>query len=214
MKDIKKIELVLENCESIDITNAVGDFDIDDVHIKIRRIATNCIAKTLCTNTVFIQLYKNGEYVYHSFDNNNNSINRLKTYKDITSIDIEYQDGSIESYYVDYDEGENEGMLGSENINQQIYETENNLFILISASKTFTDFDIEEVDADWYLTEDVNAKIDLKARGWEELFNSEESYRASLKSENLTVSLKKDKICLIKIGDIESSILFDTNVFN
>ena len=199
MNSVKKIELVLENCEVIDVTNATGDFFIDDVHIEVSRIASNCIAKLLKTKEFFIQLYKFGEFKFIGFGDTD-PITRLKDYKDITSIELTYDDGLVESYYVDYDEGENEGALGADNINQKTYETENSLFILVSANKTFDDFNIEEVDADWYLENDVNARLNLRENGWKELINHGDFYEFYLASKQLFISLSQDSVKMLKVG--------------
>lgn len=199
MNSVKKIELVLENCEVIDVTNATGDFFIDDVHIEVSRIASNCIAKILKTKEFYIQLYKFGEFKFSSFGDTD-PITRLKDYKDITSIELTYDDDLVESYYVDYDEGENEGALGADNINQKTYETENSLFILVSANKTFDDFNIEEVDADWYLENDVNARLNLRENGWKELINRGDFYEFYLASKQLFISLSQDSVKMLKVG--------------
>lgn len=213
MSTIKTIELILENCETIDVTNAVGDFQLNDIHVSVHRIASNCIAKVLLAKNVFIQLYKDGEFNPHLFDDKLTPIERLKTYRDITSVVVTYVDGTEETYAVDYDEGEEEGLLGAENINQQCRETETSLFILISASQKLEDMEIEEIDSEWYLDENVKARIDLKARGWQELFNNEIIYQSYLPTKKIGVSLSHSIVRLSHVDEILQSVEFNPNVF-
>ena len=150
MKNIKSIELILENCEVIEIESKyIGMFRMDDIRTSIYRIACNAISKSQTAHSVAIEIFSEANVKYSPFGNCEEQLKfyRLAEWKDITSIELHYEDGSTETYYVDYDDGENDA-LGAENLNQKNYiSTLGNLYIVIEKDKTVFDyFDKEEVE--------------------------------------------------------------------
>lgn len=215
MKQIKRIELVLENCEIIDITGAIGVFYMDGLSTKIKRMFINSVSKYNCVETVGIQLYRNGAFDGLLFDEID-PIERLKNFKDITSIDITYDDDSQESYFVDYDEGSAEGMLGAENINQQFAELTNSVFILISAKEKIDESLLNSLsdDEEFLLSESVVAKYHLRKRGWKELLNHESLYQIYDEKEKLDISLDREHVKLIKLDTPFRITDFKTEIFS
>lgn len=152
MKELKTIEIGFENCESITISkNMIGEFNLDDTRPIIRRIACNSISKYWAAGEIQMELFRCKNQTYKPFGQleEQDMLERVSQYRDITSIDIIYEDGTTEFYLVDYDEGENEGCLGAENINEDLYVSElGNVYICISrCKKKVADyFDLNEIN--------------------------------------------------------------------
>jgi hypothetical protein len=150
MKGLKQIEIGFENCETITISkNMIGRFSLDDIRPVIRRIACNAINKYWVAGEVQMEIFRCGNQKYKPFGQleEQDMLERLSEYKDITSIDILYEDGTTESYLVDYDEGEYEGCLGAENINEHIYISDlGNIYVVISKDKKIEDFFGNEIN--------------------------------------------------------------------
>lgn len=142
MKNLKSIEFIFENCETMIIpAERIGDIFIGDLDTHIHRIACNCISKVTVAKEIFIEIF-----------NMNSEDKTLKRFEisDIASIQLNYEtEGNIEDfdiYYVEYDEPQGqEGYVGAENINQQSYVSSlNNIYILISKNnkiETYIDKD-------------------------------------------------------------------------
>ena len=150
MNNVKEICLVLENCDSITFpANVIGDFRIEKINEEVERIAINCIAKVIYANSIFIEIYKDGNIEYAQFgflEDQIKKFERLKDSNDITSIEIKYEDDTVDSYFVDYDES-NDG-LGAPNINEKTYiSSYGNLYIVIDKEKELKDFvNLEEIE--------------------------------------------------------------------
>lgn len=144
MKSIKSIEFVFENCECFSIdAKYLGEFELSDIHQCIHRIASNCIAKMDCANTVAIEIFSEGNKEYSPFgvrDRDETLFDRFM-YHDITSIEIVYDDETSETYYVDYEGDE---------INEYQKNYMNNfgdMYIVISKDKGIFDFfDEDEIN--------------------------------------------------------------------
>lgn len=137
MKEIKKIVFGLENLEVIEFDKRhIGNFLMEGISNSISRIACNFIAKMNTVSEVAIEIFSEANGQYQSFVEDENNFKRLTTVRDITSITVVYEDDSEETFYVDYDEGEDDGKLGAENRNQTSKITElGNLYIVISKEK-------------------------------------------------------------------------------
>ena len=158
MKNIKSIELILENCDSIKIErDKIGEFFLGEIETKIARMAVNSIAKYKKSNLFLLELFKKADVNYHPFgmDEEESVFNRLTTWHDITGIDIIYENGKVENYLFSYDEGEYENELGAVNINEDTYISElGNLYIVISKDKKKV--------TDYFSLEDINDEAQMK----------------------------------------------------
>lgn len=152
MKDLKSIDIILENCEVIKIDgNDIGDFYLGKIETEIARLAVNSIAEYQIANKVMIELFKRADVNYNPFgmEETESVFNRLTTWHDITGIDVNYEDGDVKGFLVSYDEGKDEGKLGAPNINEDTYVSElGHLYIVISKEKEKVSdlFDIETIN--------------------------------------------------------------------
>jgi len=141
MKTIKKVEFIFENCEHFSIdANYFGDFCIENIHENIYRCGLNAIGKFIVADTVVFEIYSEADTLYNCFGEDRNKFDRIKSYMDITSLELVYDDGSIETIYVDYEDSI-EGQLGTSNTNQKVYKSElGNLYIVIAKDEDIEDF--------------------------------------------------------------------------
>lgn len=142
MVEIKSITLGLENCEDLVLKKSVlGRFVIKDIDTKI----ADTVGKYSTAKTVAIEIFSEGNAEYESFGSHKETIfNRLQSFRDICSIDIQYKDGTKDSYSVDY----NEDKFSEENLNEKVYLSKaGNLYIVIAKDKEVEDFfEIKEID--------------------------------------------------------------------
>lgn len=150
MKNIKSVELILENCETIEIeAKYFGMFKMDDIRTGIYRIACNAISKSQTAHSIAFEIFSEANVKYAPFGSCEEQLkfHRLTQWKDITGIELKYEDGSVETYYVDYDDGE-DNALGAENLNEKVHISRlGNLYIVIEKDKTIFDyFDKDEIE--------------------------------------------------------------------
>lgn len=136
---IKELTIAFENCESMTFNgNVIGEFEIRDIQTVIRRIASNSIDKYQIADTVFFELFAEGNTEYDPFGiekERTTAFDRLQKYMDITSIEITYEDGTTDEIYVDYNTNGHCG-LGADNVNQTVYLSRlGNIYVLISENK-------------------------------------------------------------------------------
>ena len=161
MKHIKKVELMLENCEVIDFEpKYLYDFVLDDIKERVSRKAVDCIGVSKKALTIKMSINKKADRINKPFGTEmpepDTVFERLCNFHDITGISLTYSDGTEETYYVDYDEGDKEGMLGAPNINQDTYiNAHGHLYITICANKKvedlFTEDELKEDIGHWTL---------------------------------------------------------------
>jgi len=119
--DIKEIQLCLENMDSITFNRKdIGDFFIGDIKSSISRMGCNYIGSLTVASQFVLEVKKEANIVENNENyGKRNLFDRLTKYNDITAITIVYKTGKTDHYSVSYDEGENEGKLGADNINQK-----------------------------------------------------------------------------------------------
>lgn len=157
MKEITKIELVLENCESITIdTKYFSVFKISGIEEKYERLA-NIVAKYKKAHCIEFVLHKDANKEYHPFGNWEDKTTvfaRLIRHHDITQLNLFYEDGKTENIIVDYDEEPGKEMvLGAENINMDTYyNKKGHLFLSICKGKTIDNlFDGYDKEDNFYI---------------------------------------------------------------
>lgn len=138
---IEKVILTLENCEEIELQKE------SIVNIFVGGITRNIYTTSeyFSADCFFLQLAQTANLDVHTFGIESESENTFKRleYGDICNVDIQYEDRPNETFTVKYNE---EGdYLGAPNTYQcTTYDNDGNLCILISDSKNFSDFGINE----------------------------------------------------------------------
>ena len=135
---MKNIVLVLENCEEIVIPREdIGAFVVKDFTEAFGKTAVNHFAYFKTAKYVILQikdssrLYKPFEGLCQVPDEPTSVLDRL-TANDICAIEVNYPwDDEKYYWYVDYYEGESEGVLGAPNINQMTIDKFGDIWIAI-----------------------------------------------------------------------------------
>lgn len=176
MKHIRKIDIILENCECITLdAKYFGEFMLEGINEHIRRIASNSISKSKYANEVAIEIFKEANNVeYSPFGSNKTSkiFDRLTQYNDITSFRVYYgNEEDIKDKKRKKDEEKEEyediyiswyGDSDNENESQISYiSSQGNLYIVIAKDKNIDDYfvseDIEDVETmDFHRTMIIN----------------------------------------------------------
>lgn len=89
----------------------------------VRRVASNSISKHIVANEIIMEIFEEGNLRYKPFGclDESKTLKHLSSFRDITLITAVYEDEPEDTFYIHYDEGEQEGILGAENINEDIY---------------------------------------------------------------------------------------------
>ena len=158
MKEISKIELVLENCETITIdAKYFVFFKISNIEQKYERLA-NIVAKYKKAHCIEFVLHKDANKEYHPFGNweqKTTVFTRLIRHHDITQLNLFYEEeNEPENIIVDYDEEHGKEMvLGAENINMDTYyNKKGHLFLSICKDKKIEElFDRYDKEDNFYI---------------------------------------------------------------
>lgn len=119
--DIKEITLYFENLDDVTIPRQyIGSFYLGKFERSIARRGCNWIGESIWVDKFFIEIHADANQEQYSRNfGKRYPFNRLMEYQDITNIEIIYKTGKKEKYGVNYDEGDDEGKLGANNILQQ-----------------------------------------------------------------------------------------------
>ena len=151
IRDIKSIDFTFENCEGFSIeAKHFGYVCIDDIKTRIERIACNAISEMHIACKVYIEIFKEADCDYSCWGMNMmKKFDRFLQFNDITSLTLEYDDGSTEEIWVDY--------RGEHNEINDIQTTKKsslgNLYIVISAENNVEDVFPDEYIEDKYCIE-------------------------------------------------------------
>lgn len=140
MKDVKKIEIIFENCEYIEFTpKDFGIFLLDDITTSISRIACNSISELKHAKTVALEIFDTKlDSTYNPFgiqDKAQTVKKRFALCDDITSIHITFVDDSKQEYYVEWGEDEYTNEYQKTELGKN-----GNLYIVIGKDKNISDF--------------------------------------------------------------------------
>lgn len=159
MKDVDKITLIFENCEEMKIPkHVIGHFLIDGLHESVSRIASNSISMMKQADTFAMEIMKKSDSIpYYPFERKDKTdkmtmIGRISEYSNISAVELEYEDGTSDYIYVDYDEGDCMGVLGAPNVNQTSRISANgHLYVVVSSEESVDDlFSRDVVDSPDY----------------------------------------------------------------
>lgn len=135
MKEVQSVTLVLENCEFLTFDQKdIGHFWCDEITSTIARIACNAITRLDYCKEFFIQLRNTANQTYDSFGgpSEHTTFERLHTFDDVTSVEVTYDDGSVDSCNVPW----NEGNEYSNKFQTSFISDGGHLYLLISGTKT------------------------------------------------------------------------------
>lgn len=137
MKSIKKLSIIFENCESVNIeTDYIGYVELSDIKNSIRKVACNCIGYSSVCETFLISIdHKIPKQTETYGDKLINPIDRLNEYKDIVSISVTYEDDSEEEIYLPWGDREYTNQYQENYINKF-----GDIFICISEDHKLSDF--------------------------------------------------------------------------
>ncbi len=150
MKNVKSVNLILENCEVINIEpQYLGQLFLDKIRTKVYRIAMNSISRMQVVNRVAIEIFSEANVPYDSFgeESKETIFERLTNYNDITQIELIYDDDcrDTELFIVNW---EDDDKCGCTNKLQKSYISKpGNLYITIGRKLKLKDvFDKEEIE--------------------------------------------------------------------
>ena len=150
MKNVKSVNLVLENCEVINIeAKYFGQLLLEKIRTKVYRVAMNSISRMQVVNRVAIELFSEANVPYDSFgeESRETIFDRLTNYNDITQIELLYDDEGkdTELFIVNWVDGDK---CGCTNKLQKSYTSKpGNLYILIGKDMKLKNFfDKEEIE--------------------------------------------------------------------
>ena len=213
MKTCKKIEVNFENCEIIDITNAIGDFNMEGLTTSISRVAMNCISNIVSADLVQMQIYLDGELKDGFIISENVSLCERLTHKDIVSLNFTYEDDTEETVYVNY---------GGDADEYNPYQTSKigpngDLYIVISKDKTVDDIYTDEVIKDLetakncFMDDKVRAKNNLRSSGWKITWQGKETFQAI--KNNIIITLSNSQVIIHNLLDYDSPVVFTSFEF-
>ena len=150
MRQLKAIVLGFENCEEFRIKkNRIGDFLVEDIERSIARRAVNSISEMYIANEVAIELFPEDDNTYAPFGFEEERMDKFDriSHGDITSIDLEYTDGSADAFYVPYEE-EGHGDVGLPNIHQKTHLSGTGCLYLVISKTNGIDryFDMNKIE--------------------------------------------------------------------
>lgn len=144
-KEIAKISLVLENCDSLDIYRKdIGIFYLGGISKSFSRIASNSISESQVASEFYIEIHKDANTNENrdiNFSDDEMPFERIAKHQDITQIGLEFEDGTFDHYLLNW-----EGDSDYENEAQTsvVSDVNGSLFIVVSEKEnTHTIFEDE-----------------------------------------------------------------------
>jgi hypothetical protein len=151
---IKKIELVLENCEVFTFNrDEIGHFAMEGITRTIARRASNSIGDSLICAHLSLSLHRKANTENADVTKFSEGLDleewagtpfeRIRSSQDLVAVAVTYEDGTEEEIYVDWDLTQH---------NQNPYQTNvvnhfGDLFITVSKDQSFDDvFDVKEIN--------------------------------------------------------------------
>ena len=139
--EVVSINIVLENCEYFTFERKhIGQFNLSKIERVIGRYGSNYIGEFVYAKSVQIEIKSDANIETKSISGKLClPFKRIVEHKDITSIELIYENGEKEVFQVDYEETVD--FLGAPNVNQSCkYNEFGDLYIVIENS----------IDVDFY----------------------------------------------------------------
>ncbi len=134
--EIKKLSLILENCDVIEFKGSdIGSFFVDDIKKGIYRVAANSINEMEIAQTTMVEISKNARDVHYQFGAKDDAVDnfeRILNIPDITKIEIIFNDNGQEIYREFYPKWEDALYSAEANrLQESFISKKGNLFIYI-----------------------------------------------------------------------------------
>ncbi len=145
MREVKFIELILENCEVVKIPpQYVGIFNVNNLHHSISRMATNAILDAVSCDSLYLQISSklvdpNSMWL----EKDVLPIDRLTKCRDLVGVAVNYVDGTDEMIYVPWDDDPSEYTNSYETSRLNPYTGD--LFIVVSKTENVSDIFVEQL---------------------------------------------------------------------
>lgn len=156
MKNVVSVKVSFENCEYAVIpASCIGMFLLDSVSIVVQRVAVNAINPMNVAKVVAFELFSeaNSQSEFNSFEKNFDLFKRISQWDDIVDLELVYDDGSSETFYVDYCSEGNDS--GEDNDYQTSYVSEQgNMYVVVGKDKVIADFFTDE-----YMNDEENVRF-------------------------------------------------------
>lgn len=216
---LKKVTLVLENCERIEIPRKwIGEFRLAGIETVIARLGCNYVGKYEFAKEFAIEIFKGADAdEYRPFGQleKGSKFDRLTRYADVTHVELEFDDeNGILSYAVDYEtkDGE-EGLLGAENANQSTKISKlGNLYLVVQKGGTvddvFPDDVVNDAESMELCMESFDVGIDEEEERPLDAENLPEFYRYVQLYETTNDDVGIDYRTAIRVPDAESGWKF------
>ena len=95
MKEVLRIELILENCEVVCIDREyIGVFEVCGIKEKIQRTSICSVTKTKTCQSFFLELFPASDKPYDGYDESMTVFQRLQIRNDIVSVGVRYEDNT------------------------------------------------------------------------------------------------------------------------
>ena len=134
---VESITFVFENCEYVEFSmKYVGLFYINEITQNIQRLTLNSVKKIDVAKELFIEIFSEGDEEFNRYCRCG-KFERVMKYRDIVYVDIKYDDGSVQTIYVEYD-GNAQNQCQTNWMSKL-----GNLYIAISRKKIVEDFILE-----------------------------------------------------------------------
>lgn len=143
-KTVENITFIFENLEHATFNpDDIGYFSLADIHQEICRVALNEIQKINIAGIVAVELNSNAKgklFLPNGENEDASALSRLYKFDDITAIEVTYEDGSSELYYVKYENNINESFPWNNVYQRSALLNSGNYAIVIGKDKKISDF--------------------------------------------------------------------------
>ena len=140
-KKVKSVEITFENLDYVEIpAEYFCDFSIRGIHICIERLASNAILQRSKAGLIEFELLRSVDIAFPGFQQDLfydpiaefSLLDKIQERKDITSLELHYEDGTAEQFYVPWEDADDE----YHNDLQQAYINNNgNLYVKIGNNR-------------------------------------------------------------------------------
>ena len=111
-KMVKSVEITFENLDYVDIpAEYFGDFSISGIRTSVERLACNTILQRTRADHIEFELLRSVDVALPEFNQDLfydpmvefSLINRIRERMDIVSLELHYEDGTMEQFYVPWE---------------------------------------------------------------------------------------------------------------